>query len=159
MSAVPGSIYDELQLALLLHEVSHDGTYPHMVADLALVLRHADPQTVPATLVPELARAVLASADPQRAVNYFLRYLDNVPEVAAFWTAVAQHPQALTGLVRLFASSQFLSSILWRHPQLLFWLVDGAWWTPLLAPAELAAELAQRLDYGRANAPNFEDEG
>ena len=120
MSEVPGSMYDEIQLALLLREVSHDGTYPHVVADLALVLRHADPQTVPTTLVPELARAVLASVDPQRAVNHFLRYLDNVPDVAAFWTTVAQHPQALAGVVRLFASSQLLSSILWRQPQFLF---------------------------------------
>ena len=120
MSEVPGSIYDEIQLTLLLREVSHDGPYPHVVADLALVLRHADPQTIPATLVPELARAVLASVDPQRAVNYFLHYLDNVPDVAALWTTVAQHPQALAGIVCLFASSQLLSSILWRHPQLLF---------------------------------------
>jgi len=152
MSEVPASSYDEARLTLLLREVSYDGTYARMVADLALVLRHADVQTVPATLVPELARAVLASVDPQRAVNHFLRYLDNVPDVAAFWTAIAQHPQALAGLVRLFASSQLLSSILWRHPQLLFWLLDGAWWTPPPTPVELAAELAQRLGY-------IEDEG
>ena len=69
MHEVPGSLYNEAQLTLLLREVSHDGTYAHVVADLALVLRHADPQTVPATLVPALARAVLASVDPQRAVN------------------------------------------------------------------------------------------
>ena len=152
MSEVPGSIYDEAQLTLLLREVSHDGTYTHVVADLALVLRHADPQTVPALLIPELARAVLASVDPQRAVNHFLRYLDNVPDVAAFWTTVAQHPQALARIVRLFASSQLLSSILWRHPQFLFWLLEGAWWAPPPAPAELAEALAQRLD-------NVENEG
>src|SRR5262249_41413038 len=49
-------------------------------------------------------------------------------------------------------SSQFLSSILWRHPQFLSWLLDGAWWAPPPTPAELAAELAQRLD-------KVEDEG
>src|SRR5215831_10855363 len=159
MSEVPASSYDEARLTLLLREVSYDGAYTRMVADLALVLRHADVQTVPATLVPELARAVLASVDPQRAVIHFLRYLDNVPDVAAFWTAIAQHPQALAGLVWLFASSQLLSSILWRHPQLLFWLLDGAWWTPPPAPAELATELAQRLDSVRASAHGVEDEG
>src|SRR5207244_4930091 len=143
----------------LLREVSHDGAYAHVVADLALVLRTADPQTVPATLVPELARAVLASVDPQRAVNRFLRYLDNVPDVALFWTTLAQYPQALAGIIRLFASSQLLSSILWRHPQFLFWLVQGAWWAPPPAPAELAGELAQRLDQGRQHAPGVEDEG
>ena len=70
MHEVPSSIYDEAQLTLLLRAVSPDGTYPRLAADLALVLRHTGPQTVPATLVPELARAVLASVDPQRAVNH-----------------------------------------------------------------------------------------
>lgn len=147
MREAPGSPYDEAQLMLLLREVSYDGTYPRLVADLALVLRHTGPQTVPVTLVTELARAVLASVDPQRAVNHFLRYLDNVPDVTAFWTTVVRYPQALAGLVRLFASSQLLSSILWRQPQLLFWLLQGAWWAPPPAPAMLAAELAQRLDH------------
>jgi len=146
MGEVPGSSYDEARLRLLLREVSYAGTYPRLAADLALVLRHTGPQTVPVTLVPELARAVLASVDPQRAVNHFLRYLDNVSDVTAFWTAVARHPQALAGLVRLFASSQLLSSILWRQPQLLFWLLQGAWWAPPPAPATLTAALAQRLD-------------
>ena len=152
MNAVPGSIYDEAQLTLLLREVSHDGTYPRVVADLALVLRHTDHRTVPVTLVPELARAVLASVDPQRAVNHLLRYLDNVPDSAAFWTAVARHPKAFAELVRLFASSHLLSSILWRHPHLLFWLLDGALWAPPPTPPVLAEELACRLD-------QVEDEG
>jgi len=146
MHEVPGSSYDEAQLMPLLRAVCYDGTYPRLVADLALVLRHTGPQTVPATLVPELARAVLASIDPQRAVNHFLRCLDNVPDIAAFWTTMVQHPQALAGLVRLFASSQFLSSILWRHPQCLFWLVQEAWWAAPPGPARLAAELTQRLE-------------
>ena len=146
MSEVSGSSYGEAQLTLLLREVSHDGTYARVVADLALVLRHTDAQTVPTTLVPELARAVLASVDPPRAVNHLLRYLDNVPDITAFWTAVARHPRGFAGLVRLFASSQLLSSILWRRPHLLFWLLEGALWAPPPAPALLAEDVARRLD-------------
>ena len=147
MHAAPDHLYSEAQLTLLVRALSPDGTYPRLAADLALVLRHTDPQTVPALCVVELARAVLASVDPQRAVNHLLRYLDNVPDIVAFWTAVVQYPEALAGMVRLFASSQLLSSILWRRPQLLFWLLEGTLWAPPPAPAVLAAELAQFLDH------------
>lgn len=146
MSEVAGSSYGEAQLTLLLREVSYDGIDPRVVADLALALRHTDQHTVPTTLICELARAVLTCVDPQRAVNHLLRYLDHVSDVAAFWTAVARQPQGLMALIRVFASSQLLSSILWRHPHLLFWLLDGALWAPLPPPAELSAALAQRLD-------------
>jgi glutamate-ammonia-ligase adenylyltransferase len=117
-----------------------------VVADLALVLRHTDHRTIPVTLVPELARTVLTSVDPQRAVNHVLRYLDNLPDVAAFWTAVAQHPEAFAVLVRLCASSQLFSSMLWRQPQLLFWLLEDALWATPPAPDELAEALARRLE-------------
>ncbi len=110
-------------------------------SELALVLRHADQQIVPATLVIEFTQAVLASVDPQRAINHLLRYLDNVPDIAAFWATVVQYPEAFVGMMRLFASSQLLSSILWRRPQLLFWLLEGALWAPPPPPAVLAAEM------------------
>jgi glutamate-ammonia-ligase adenylyltransferase len=48
-------------------------------------------------------------------------------------------------MMRLFASSQLLSSILWRRPQLLFWLLEDALWTPPPPPAVLAAALTQLL--------------
>jgi glutamate-ammonia-ligase adenylyltransferase len=137
-------LYNETYFTLLLRTVSSDGISPRLAVELALVLRHADQQIVPATLVIEFTQAVLASVDPQRAINHLLRYLDNVPDIAAFWATAAQYPEAFVGMIRLFASSQFLSSILWRRPQLLFWLLEGA----LLAsppPAVLAAELTQLL--------------
>jgi glutamate-ammonia-ligase adenylyltransferase len=146
MREAPDSLYSETQLTLLLRTLSSDGTYPRLAADLALMLRHADPQTVPATFVVELTRAILASVDPYRAVNHFLRYLDNVPDLVAFWPTVIQYPAACARAMHLFASSQLLSSILWRYPQLFFWLLEGALWAPLPTPAVLAAELAQRLD-------------
>ena len=130
---------------MLLRTISSDGISPRLAVELALVLRHTDQQTVPATLVVELAQAVLASVDPQRAVNHLLRYLDSVPDIAAFWAMVVQYPEAFVGMIRLFANSQLLSSILWRRPQLLFWLLEGTLWTPPPPPAVLAAELAQLL--------------
>ncbi|HEY5865247.1 MAG TPA: hypothetical protein VI542_06800 [Candidatus Tectomicrobia bacterium] len=140
--------YSEAQLTLLLCTVSSDGASPGLASELALVLRHVDQQTVPATLVVALAQAILASVDPPRAVNHLLRYLDNVPDIVAFWATVARSPEAFVGIIRLFASSQLLSSILWRRPQLLGWLLEGALWAPPPAPAVLAAECAQLLACG-----------
>ena len=140
--------YSEAQLTLLLHTVSFDGASPGVASELALVLRHADQQTVPATLVVALAQAILTSVDPPRALNHLLRYLDNVPDIGAFWGTVARAPEAFIGIVRLFASSQLLSSILWRRPQLLGWLLEGALWAPPPAPAVLAVECAQLLACG-----------
>ena len=109
-------LYSEAYFTLLLRTVSSDGISPRLAVELALVLRHADQQTVPATLVVEFTQGVLASVDPQRAINHLLRYLDNVPDIAAFWATVVQYPEAFVGMMRLFASSQLLSSILWRRP-------------------------------------------
>src|SRR5215510_5975377 len=145
MQEASDKIYSEAYFTLLLRTVSSDGISPHLAVELALVLRHADQQIVPATLVIEFTQAVLASVDPQRAINHLLRYLDNVPDVAAFWATVVQYPKAFVGIMRLFASSHLLSSILWRRPQLFFWLLEGALWASPPPPAILAAELTQLL--------------
>ena len=145
MQEATDKLYSEAYLTLLLRTVSSDGISPRLAVELALVLRHADQQIVPATLVVEFTQAVLASVDPQRAINHLLRYLDNVSDIAAFWATVVQYPAAFIGMMRLFASSQLLSSILWRRPQLLFWLLEGALWAPPPPPAMLAADLTQLL--------------
>jgi [glutamine synthetase] adenylyltransferase / [glutamine synthetase]-adenylyl-L-tyrosine phosphorylase len=145
MQEATDNLYSEAYLTLLLRTISSDGVAPHLAVELALVLRHANQQTVPATLVIEFTQAVLASVDPQRAINHLLRYLDNVPDIAAFWATVVQYPEAFVGMMRLFASSQLLSSILWRRPQLLFWLLEDALWAPPPPPEVLAAELTQVL--------------
>jgi glutamine synthetase adenylyltransferase len=145
MQEATDKLYSEAYFTLLLRTVSSDGISPRLAGELALVLRYADQQTVPATLVIEFTQAVLASVDPQRAINHLLRYLDNVPDIAVFWSTVVQYPETFVGMMRLFASSQLLSSILWRRPQLLFWLLEGALWAPPPPPAVLAAELTQLL--------------
>src|SRR4029453_9083812 len=145
MQEATDKLYSEAYFTLLLRTVSSDGISPRLAGELALVLRYADQQTVPATLVIEFTQAVLASVDPQRAINHLLRYLDNVPDIAAFWATVVQYPEAFVGMMRLFASSQLLSSLLWRRPQLLFWLLEGTLWAPPPPPAVLAAVLPHLL--------------
>src|SRR5215510_4521932 len=145
MQEATDKLYSEAYFTLLLRTVSSDGISPRLAVELALVLRHADQQIVPETLVIEFTQTILTSVDPQRAINHLLRYLDNVPDIAAFWTTVVQYPEAFVGMTRLFASSQLLSSMLWRRPQLLFWLLEGALWASPPPPAILAAELTQLL--------------
>src|SRR5207237_3431720 len=121
--------------------VDSDGIAPRLAVELALVLRHTDQQIVPSTLVIEFTQAILASVDPQRAINHLLRYLDNVPDIGAFWATVVRYPEAFVGLMPLFASSQSLSSILWRRPQLLFWLLQSSLWPTPPPPARLPTAL------------------
>jgi hypothetical protein len=112
--------YDARRIAHLLGPIAAPQEYPHLTADLALLLDDMAPHTVPSVTVQALAQAVLASVDPQRVLNHLVRYLHQLSVPQAFWTAVQRHPQALASVVTIFASSQFLSSILWRRPQLLY---------------------------------------
>lgn len=140
--------YDQERIALLLDHPPETQEYPHLAADLALALDGVAPPTVSPATVQALGQALLAAVDPQRALNHLLRYLDSLPTPQVLWTAVQQHPQALVGMVTIFAGSHFLSSILWRRPELLFWLLDGALWAAPPPPPALAEEL-ERLLYGK----------
>lgn len=146
MSEAVARCYSEEQLAELLHDLAPDGSYPRLAADAAQVLRHSAVDCLSPALVTRLFQAVMASGDPVRAVNHWLRYLDHVPDPQAFWTKVVQYPEAFCLLVSVLAHSQLLSSLLWRHPGLLFWLLEGALLAPAPTPPQLAAEVAQRLN-------------
>lgn len=119
--------------------------YPRLATDLALVLRSLPSQISPTAILPELVQAIGGAVDPQRAVNHLLRYLENVKEPARFWSACQTHPDALQAVITIFANSQFLSSILWRYPALLPWLLEGALWNPSPTPKALAEQLAECL--------------
>jgi hypothetical protein len=114
-----GDTYDAPRIAHVLGPIATPQEYPHLTADLALLLGDMASHTVPPVTVQTLAQAVLASVDPQRALNHLLRYLHHLSAPQTFWTAVQQQPQALVSVVTIFAASQFLSSILWRRPELL----------------------------------------
>jgi glutamate-ammonia-ligase adenylyltransferase len=137
--------YGAEQIADFLQAVPSAQTYPHLAGDLALVLRGVTPHTVPPETVQSLLQSILASVDPQRAVNHLLRYLDRLDTPHAMWSCLQQHPRAITCVVTILAASHFLSSILWRRPQLLFWLLDGVLWEPPPPPQTLQQELAHLL--------------
>jgi glutamate-ammonia-ligase adenylyltransferase len=131
------------QLSLLLQELPQERSYPQLAADAEQALQQA-PQAS-AALLRHFLQALLATVDPQRAMIHLLRYLDATPTPAKLWETWQQRPDTIACVLTIFAASQFLSSILWRRPSLLFWLVDGALWAEPPTPEALAAELGQML--------------
>lgn len=122
------------QLLQLPEARAHPALMPDMAANLAA---HAQPIET----VLKLARAILSTVDPQRSFNHLIRYLDRQPSPAPFWRAFQQQPEGIGYIVNTFAASQYLSQILIRRPDLLFWLVDGALRTPLPSLDELTEQL------------------
>jgi glutamate-ammonia-ligase adenylyltransferase len=111
-------------------------------AELSRILHAINPPACPSGFVPSLVSALLASVDSQRALWHLLRYLECLGDASAFWATCREQPEFLRGMAVAFAGSHFLSGILWRDPQLAFWLRDEA----LYAPPPSAATLAKQLD-------------
>jgi glutamate-ammonia-ligase adenylyltransferase len=107
-------------------------------------------------MVQELGHAILVSVDPTRAVNHLLRYLDCLPQPAALWQAWHRRPHGIASTITLLAGSQFLTSILWRRPQLLVWLLEDALWAPPPGRDALQEELQQLL-HGKASEAEVGD--
>lgn len=136
-------VHTQDQLTLLLQELPQERSYPQLAADAVQALQHA-PQVSPAVL-RQFLQTLLATVDPQRAMIHLLRYLDATPTPAEVWETWQDRPDTIACMLTIFAASQFLSSIVWRQPALLLWLVDGALWAEPPTPDALAAELAQML--------------
>ena len=117
----------------------------HQAADLRRALRGTGSPACPSDLVPTVVSALLASVDPQRALSHLLRYLTCLGDASAFWAACRERPDFLRHLAGIFAASHFLSGILWRDPQLAFWLRDEALYAPPLTPEGLEAQLGGAL--------------
>jgi [glutamine synthetase] adenylyltransferase / [glutamine synthetase]-adenylyl-L-tyrosine phosphorylase len=137
--------YDQEQLACLLRDFPQAQHYPQLTADLSLALHGVTDHTVTPTHLRLFLHALFATAEPQRTMNHLLRYLARIPQPHGVWEAWQQHPQALASTLTIFAFSSFLSSVLWRHPQFLLWLLDGALWASPPTPAALTEELASLL--------------
>jgi glutamate-ammonia-ligase adenylyltransferase len=139
-----GYANDQEHLVLVLRDFPQMHQYPQLATDLPLSLRGLIDHTVTPTQLRLFVQALLDTAEPQRTMNHLLRYLARLSQPQLLWEAW-QHPQALVSTLTIFAASSFLSSILWRHPQHLFWLLDEALWAAPPTPAALTEELARLL--------------
>ena len=118
----------------------------HQAAELSRPLREGNPLSCPPDLISAVVSALLESVDPYRARSHLLRYLECLGDASVFWKACREQSEFLGGLVGIFASSHFLSSILWRDPQLAFWLRDEALYAPPATPSDLEAQLTAMLE-------------
>lgn len=125
-----------------LQQLPGAAAHPAFLQDFAATLvSHAQP----IDSLMKLAQAILSTVDPQRSFNHLLRYLQGQPSPSAFWQAFQRHPDTIGYIVNIFAASQYLSNIVLRRPELLFWLADGALLTSLPSTTVLTEYLLREL--------------
>jgi glutamate-ammonia-ligase adenylyltransferase len=105
-----------------------------------------------AQLAPALLGEIIESGAPDRALAHVATFITTVGARSSYLHLLLENPGVRRLLVRLFATSEFLSRYFLRHPELLDSLVRVDLVRVVRTPAELAAELADRL----AAAPDFE---
>jgi glutamate-ammonia-ligase adenylyltransferase len=75
----------------------------------------------PAKFLPLFRKQLLATPDPERALNNFLRFVSS-GFTSSLFRGFVDHPVLLTVALTLFSHSQYLSDILVRNPELFHWL-------------------------------------
>ena len=87
-------------------------------------------------LVPALARAAGATADPEATLARAMDLVEAIATRAAYLALLAEHPEALERVTRIIAASSWAAEFVARHPLLLDELLDDRL---LYAPPDLAA--------------------
>src|SRR3989442_2244852 len=96
-------------------------------------------------LVPALAKAAAATADPQATLARGVDLVEAIPSPAAYLAFLAANPEALERVPRIIGASSWAAEFVTRHPLLLDELLDDRL---LYAPPDLdafARELRSRL--------------
>jgi glutamate-ammonia-ligase adenylyltransferase len=132
---------------------------PAALADLRLLRdgpRHAPAlehrRRAMAALAPALVAEIARAADPDRALHHLASFIASIGARTSFLHLLLENPGVMRLLVRLFGTSEFLSSYFLRHPELLDSLVRADLVRVTRPRADLDAELSDRL----AAAPDQE---
>jgi glutamate-ammonia-ligase adenylyltransferase len=75
-------------------------------------------------LVPELARAASAAADPEATLARGVDLVEAIATRAAYLALLAEHPQALERVTRIIGASSWAAQFVTQHPLLLDELLD-----------------------------------
>ena len=105
-------------------------------------------------LGPSLLAEIARSGAPDRALRLMAEFVATVGARSSYLQLLERNPATMRLLVRLFASSEFMSRFFIRHPELLDNLVRVDLVRIVCSRDELATELADRL----AAAPDLEVE-
>jgi [glutamine synthetase] adenylyltransferase / [glutamine synthetase]-adenylyl-L-tyrosine phosphorylase len=87
-------------------------------------------------LVPALAKASAATADPQATLARGVDLVEAIASRAAYLALLAEHPEALDRVARMIGASSWAAEFVTRHPLLLDELLDDRL---LYAPMDLEA--------------------
>ena len=104
-------------------------------------------------VAPALLGEIARAPDPDLALHNMASFLAAIGARSSFLALLAENLPTLRVLVRLFGSSEFLSQILVRHPEMLDSLVRADLVRVELAKEDMARELASLL----APARTYED--
>lgn len=104
------------------------------------------------TLGPVLLDEISQLADPDLALQNLASFIAAVGARTSFLALLEQHPATRRVLLRLFASSSYLSTVFIRHPDMLDTLVRSDLAHVRREPADLEEELASLI----AATPDFE---
>lgn len=96
--------FEDLPLAVQLLQTSTQGEFQ---------------QTALAEILPGLLYALAETADSDRSIRNFHRYVSAVQDREQFFQTLIENPRSVEILVRLFVGSQFLTEILLRWPHYL----------------------------------------
>ncbi len=97
-------------------------------------------------LLPHLIEELAKISDPDQAINGLLSFLISTRGRSTIYTLLAQNPPTLRLLLQMFGLSDFLSSNLSRHPELLDALVMRAHLRPLDDRTSLQNEVKSVLE-------------
>jgi [glutamine synthetase] adenylyltransferase / [glutamine synthetase]-adenylyl-L-tyrosine phosphorylase len=96
-------------------------------------------------VAPALLDAVTRAPDPDLALRNLATFLGAIGARSSFLALLAENPPTLGVLVRLFGSSEFLSQLLIRHPEMLDNLVRADLVRVEIPKVEMARELTGQV--------------
>src|SRR5262249_28684359 len=96
-------------------------------------------------LAPTLLVEIARSPAPERALAHLATFVATIGARTSYLHLLLENPEVMRLLVRLFATSQFLSAFFLRHPELLDSLVRADLVRIDRADADMAADLGGRM--------------
>ncbi|MGH8055919.1 MAG: bifunctional [glutamate--ammonia ligase]-adenylyl-L-tyrosine phosphorylase/[glutamate--ammonia-ligase] adenylyltransferase, partial [Candidatus Entotheonellia bacterium] len=110
--------------------------------------------------LPQLARQVMASCEPDRALNNWERFFRSIESPADFLLRLESAPQMLPALTTLFASSQYLTDMVQQSPDIVARLGQAQHLSTPRTQEAMAQDLRAALEQPGAHglSPALEDQ-
>lgn len=96
-------------------------------------------------LLPEIITSASKAPEPDMALASFIKFARQVRMHSSYFTLLKENKNTLELLMALFGTSQFLSSFLLKHPELLDYLVLAGNSANVLTPDELKRSIFENL--------------